>query len=173
MSRNSAELKCTWTNGLIWAAIMSVAAVALRYVLWFFLIWKGDTSVFTDAFCGSSLPLLIASFALAVIMYLIMYRGYMKLAASHPEDLHGVAIDRYGKPALLPLILLAVLEVLWIVVCVVIVWISCQINIFVYENDMTVIITFVALHLVNLLVDLSLCLMGKRFFKPNLVQRSH
>ncbi len=173
MSNHSTELKCTWTNALIWALVGTAVSVLIRFVMWFMMVWQGDTSIFSDFFCYASLPMLLASALIPVIFYMVMYRKYMKLAAGHPEDLHGVAIGRHGKPLILPLILMIVFAILWILVTTVIVIISSGLSVFLNPDDMFVTQTFLILSAVNLVLDVVVMLLGNRFFKPNLVQRNH
>lgn len=168
MHENDATLKSSWTNGIIWAAIMAVLAVALRYILWYNKIWMGDTDVFSDAFCTNSMALLCVTVLIPVILSLISYKGYMNLAAHNPSKLHLVAQGAFGRPWILALILTLVLEVIWNVVCVVILVIACSLDL-AYAEDMTVIMTFCAINGVGLAVDVVLFLVGNYFFKPNTV----
>lgn len=169
MTHQDATLKCSWKNGIIWAAIMSAAAAGLHYLMWYITIGPLPEEIVRDDAYYMTQVLLIASFLLPVILYLFMYRGYMKIAGRHPHQLAAVARDEHGKPGLWTLIILAVLEVLWAIVTTVIVYVFFDID----AGDMVVIECYAMASVGNLVLDVILFLLGKRFFKPDRVQDNH
>jgi hypothetical protein len=113
-------------------------------------------------------------------MYLVMYAGYMKLAGNYPADLHGVARDKLGNPWVLPLIIMLALDLIWIIVGTVVVGsiddrLGGILYLFSKEFDpdgrglMLILVVFFCGSLFNVLMFL----LGKRFFKPDLVQKNH
>lgn len=168
MRSNNTQLKCTWTNGLIWGGILTVVSLAVRFALWYFVFYW-DAKNYTNEFCDMTRPLMLVPVVIPLLMHLISYRGYMNLAANHPSNLHGVAHGSYGKPWILPMILQLILEIVWIIVCAVIVSISNEMDLML-DADRMIMIVFVALNVVSLVVDLVLFLLGNRLFKPDLVQ---
>lgn len=112
----SAHLKCTWTNCLIWSGISLALGLVLRILLWYFVVYLGDSSVYFDEFCYGIIWMLSLPAVFSVLCYIPTYKGYMNRAAVHPDDLYGVAHGQYGKPWILTLILLIVLDVIWLIV---------------------------------------------------------
>lgn len=163
----NANLKSSWTNGIIAAAIILVAGIALRYALWYFQIWM-EPDIFSDEFCTNSVAILCVTALFPVIFSLISYNGYVNLAARNPAKLHLVARGDFGRPWILSLVLTLVLEIVWNIVCVVILLIACDLDLS-YAEDMQVIMTFVAINGIGLVVDIATFLLGNRFLKPNTV----
>lgn len=166
-----ATLKCSWKNGIIWAVLTSVAAGVLHYFMWWLTIGPLPETIASDNVYFMTRNLLIVSFLLPALMYLLMYHGYMRIAGRNPYDLAAVARDRHGKPAVLPLIALLVLELLWTVAAAAGVYFAYAISI--NGEDFVIIERFLTASAGNLAVDVILFLTGKRFFKPNQVQANH
>lgn len=166
-----ATFKCSWKNGIIWAVLASVAAVALHCVMWWLTIGPLPETIASDNVYYMTRTLLVASFLLPALMYLLMYHGYTRIAGRNPYDLAAVARDRHGKPAILPLIVLLVLELLWTAVAAVGVYFAYAISI--NGEDFVVIECLLTASAGNLVADVILFLLGKRFFKPNQVQANH
>lgn len=171
MKNNDTELKCTWTNGLIWAAITAVAALGIRYALWYFIMWQGDTNIFFDAFATLSCWLTMVTAIFPVIYYLLSYRGYMRLAAHNPANLHGVAEGKYGRPWVLHLILLLVTDAAWTLASLVTVSLALGMDLSMV-NDATAVMTLAALCGIGLALDVILFGLGNKLFKPDLVQNN-
>lgn len=165
------DLKCTWTNGLIWAVITAAAAAGIRYALWYFVMWQGDPDIYFDEFATLSCWLLLAAAVFPVLFFLLSYRGYMRLAASHPEDLYGVAHGTYAKPWTLQLILLAVADVAWAFASLIIISLSLGLDLMV-ENDATAVMTLAALSVAGIVLDVALFGIGNKLFKPDLVRNN-
>ena len=172
MTTTSKKMPTTWTYGIIWTVIMAVAAIVPRYILWFFLAWRGDPDVFSDSFCGTSITLLCISALIGIVMYLLVsYNGYRKLAANNITDLHGVYHGKYGKPYIKALILTAVLEILFFAVGAVLVIIVEELNFFLKADDLTVILTFLMISGISIVADEVLVGLGSKFFKPKEVMQ--
>lgn len=169
MKRNDAGLKCTWTNGLIWLIVTCIAAFGIRALLWYFLIFLGDADVYFDAFCFGVVPYLMVSAVFPVLFFFFTYRGYMKIAAKHPDDLHGVAHGLHGKPWIVPLILLIVCELVWVAVSTTVVVFGYMLD-FMNEYDLLCFSVFLELSGIHFVVDLVLFLVGTFIFQPNLVR---
>lgn len=165
-NNNSTEMPISWTYGIIWSIIMAIGAIALRYALWYKLVWMGDIDVFSDTFCSNSIALLCVSAIVGVAMYLMSYSRYKKLAARNIMDLHGVCHNKYGRMWVLPLILTFVLELVWTIICAVILIFSCELDIVYNDADMTVILTFALINAIGLVMDVILFAVGNAFFKP-------
>lgn len=167
MANQNTTLKCSWKNGIIWAVITAAAAGGLHWLMWYLTVGGLSQAEAPDEIYYMTQTLLIASFFLPVVAYLIMYKWYMSLAGHNPHQLAAVA--RNGKPALWMMILLAVLEILWILVTTVVVYVFFQIDM----GDMLVIEMYLMASGGCLVVDFVLFLLGKRFFKPDRVQENH
>lgn len=179
------KLKCTWTNGLIWSAITLVAGIGLRWLPWNFLINlyirpDNDDYLFTSQLVWTCFGMLCVSAVFAVLMYLVMYRGYMKLAGNYPADLHAVARGKIGKPWILPLIVMLVLDMIWTVVSTLILAnIDDRMSGFGYlfsktfDPDGRAVGLILIVFAISVLINVLMFFLGKRFFKPDLVQKNH
>ena len=169
MINNSVQLKCSWKNCLIWAPIMVVLGLAVRAGLWYLMIYMGSVDVFSDYFCDLSLGLLLASVLIPLVCYVLCYRSYMVLAGNNPHRLHEISVGTLGKPWLAPFIGLLVAGAVWTLVTCLLVYLGCELDLGL-EDDQEVLLTFLGLNLVNLAVDVLGYFLGKKFFKPDLVQ---
>lgn len=185
------KLKCTWTNGIIWAAITLVAGIALRFLPWNFLITQepypgyahGDgVYLFSDELVWPCFGMLCVSVLFAVAMYLVMYAGYMKLAGNYPADLHGVARGKLGNPWVLPMIIMLVLDLIWAILGIIIVAAIDDIGVFsgimyMFSEEVVAdgraMLLLIIVFLTGILFNVPMFLLGKRFFKPDLVQKNH
>lgn len=166
MASREGRYESGWKNGLIWTGVMTVLLLIFRWFMWRVLIYMGDTEIFSNDFCDYSLPLLLVSFIIPVAMYLVMYRRYRKAAAEHPNELHRVAHGGFGRPALVPLIWMFVLEAVWFVASGVAIILQFQLRPS-SGDDQTILFTVAILHGLNLALDTALFLLGMRFFKPD------
>lgn len=171
MKNLDTELKCTWTNGLIWAAITAVAAAGIRYMLWYFVMWQGDPNIYFDQFAIISCWVLLVAAVFPILFFLLSYRGYMRRAAKHPEDLHGVAHGTYGKSWRLQLGLLIAANAVWMIAGLITVSLALGLDL-TMEADATAVMTLAALFGIGIALDVALFGIGNRLFKPDLV-RNH
>lgn len=179
--RQDTQLKCTWTNGLIWSAITIALAAVCRYLLiWYCVpaqtIWvfNGVETVinFTSDFYNQCMVLLMGCIVIPVLTYLLMYRGYMKLAGKNPSDLHLVATDKVGKPWIFALALQIILTVVWSIIGSFLIYLGMETGRGFSMNDRIDIEVFLVMMVVVLVVDIILFVLGKLLFKPDLVQRN-
>lgn len=167
----SAELKCTWTNCLIWAFTSPILGAAFRGLAWYFVVYLGDANIYFDEFCYGIIWMLLPSIAFPVICNIPAYRGYMKLADAYKGDLPGVAHGRHGKPWILPLIIMLILDVAWLVISSLNVLSGYVLNLSM-EADKICFLTYVGLAAGGILFNIVLFWLGIRFFQPNLVRNS-
>lgn len=170
MSKN-AQLKCTWTNCMLWSGISLLLGLGLRMLLWYLVVFLGDSSVYFDEFCFGIVWMLLVSAVFPVICYIPTYKGYMNRAAVHPDDLYGVAHGQYGHPWILPLVGLAVLEVVWMGVSATNVYMGYALDL-AMEADSVCFFTYLGLCAGNILLDIVFFFLGALIFQPNLVRKS-
>lgn len=171
MKNQNTDLKCTWTNGLIWAVITAVAALGIRYALWYFVMWQGDPKIYFDEFASLACALMLVATIFPILFYLLSYWGYMRLAAVHPEDLRGVAMGKHGKPWVPQLILLLVTDFVWTVACLITVSIALGMDLSM-RNDMTAVMTLCFLNAGGWVLDLVLFILGNKLLLPDLVNNN-
>lgn len=181
MKNHEAQLKCTWTNGIIWAVIATALGLVCRYLLIYFclpteitLTIRGVEMVvmYTTDFYNACMVLLMSCIAIPVFAYLFMYYRYMKIAGAHPADLHAVATGRYGRPWIPALIIQLVLTVLWTAVGVFSIAGFLEMYNGMSVNDRISIEVFLVMMLMVMVFDLLLFFIGKILFKPDLVQKN-
>lgn len=170
MSKN-AQLKCTWTNCMIWSGISVVLGLGLRILLWYLVVYLGDSAVYFDEFCYGILWMLVLSAVFPVICYIPAYKGYMNRAAIHPDDLYGVAHGQYGRPWILPLIVLIALDVIWLIVSGGSVYLGFALEL-AMEADSICFFTYLGLSVGNMLINIILFCLGALIFQPNLVRKN-
>ena len=167
----SAHLKCTWTNCLIWSGISRALGLVLRILLWYFVVYLGDSSVYFDEFCYGIIWMLSLPAVFSVLCYIPTYKGYMNRAAVHPDDLYGVAHGQYGKPWILTLILLIVLDVIWLIVSALNVYFGFALDLAI-EAESICFFTYLGLGAGNMMINIALFCLGSLVFQPNLVRKS-
>lgn len=170
MSKN-AELKCTWTNCLIWSLISLAVGVGLRMLLWYIIVFMGDSGIYFDKFCYGIVWMLLVSAIFPVLFYIPTYRGYMKRAAIHPDDLYGVAHGKYGRPWILKIILMLLVDALWLIISAIIVYMGYALDV-AMEADRICFFTYLGLSGGNIVINIVLFLLGALIFQPNLVSKS-
>lgn len=163
MSQNNASLKSEWTNSIIASAITILVGVAARYAMWYIKIWQ-DADTFTDEFATNSIILLCVTVLIPVIMFLISYKRYVDLIANNPHKIHLIAKD--DKFWVVCLILTPVLEIVWNVVCFVVLSIACSLAPLAVPDDRAVIAAFLAINGIAAVIDLLLFLVNNAFFQP-------
>lgn len=171
MSKN-AQLKCTWTNCIIWSGISVVLGLGLRILLWYLVVYLGDSAVYFDEFCYGILWMLVLSSVFPVICYIPGYKGYMNRAAIHPDDLYGVAHGQYGHPWIGLLIVLIALDVIWLIVSGGNVYLGFALEL-AMEADSICLFTYLGLSVGNMLINIILFCLGALIFQPNLVRKNH
>jgi len=165
---DNATLKSSWMNGIIGAALVLVVGMALRIALWHFQINLQD-DLFILEFITNSLWLLVFAPVIPVVFSLISYGGYVDLVAKNAAKLHLVARGEYGRPWILALILTVVLEVIWLGVCVAIMYLGWGLDPSYYPEDAQILQLFLGISGLGLLVDVVMFLLSNRFFKPNTI----
>lgn len=176
MRREDTQLKCTWTNGLIFSGLCVAVGMGLRALVWWFLVYN-QPDAFPDSVldvCYTLLGMVAVSLLFLIPMYLIMYGTYMRLAGNYPDDLHEVARDKCGaQPALIPAILLIIFDVVWSIIVYVAMNISTFDNTTHNESHYQAMVFIGILLSVTVVLDVVFFFLGKRFFKPDLVQKNH
>lgn len=161
-------LKSSWVNGIIGAAIILVVGMALRIALWHFRINLQD-DLFLLEFISNSLWLLVFVPIIPVACSLISYNGWVGLAANNPARLPQVSRGDFGKPWIIPMIVNVVLEVVWNIICVIIMFIAWGLDPAAYPEDGSFLLTFLAIAGLGLLVDVVTYLLSERFFAPDTI----
>lgn len=180
MKNRNVSLKCTWKNAVIWSVVTAVAGLLYRYaVLWFcvpaqMVVNDGGVETiinFTSDYFTMCMTLLLPCVFIPIGAYLLMYHGYMRIAGENPSDLHAVAIGRYGRPWIGALIVQIVLSLAWMAVGALFIFLDMETALNSLSlNDRHDIRQFLMMMLIVLVLDLPMFYLGKRLFKPDLVQ---
>lgn len=181
MKNQDTQLKCTWTNGIIWAVITLVLGSVFRFALVYICLpaqkvlkigGQEVTVNFTSEFYNLSMTLMLACVVIPVVAFLFMYFRYMKIASAHPADLHAVAVGRYGRPWIPAMIIQTVLTIAWAVIGAICIATGWTAGFGLTMNDRIDIEAFLVMVLIALVFDLLLFFVGKLKFKPDLVQKN-
>lgn len=168
-NKQSAEFYCSWKNGIIWGVIALVAALLVHVGLWYFFLWYQDPNIFQNDVCMLAIAFTILSALFPVGFGLICYQGYRRIAANHPDDLHGVAHGSFGRPWILSLILLGVLEFLWLIISTSILSLGMELS-WMEPLEQIVLSHFLTASVIAAIVDVALYLVGAFIFQPNQVR---
>lgn len=167
--KDSAEYSCSWKNGILWACISLGAALLIHVAVWNYAMWQNDPDVFYDEFCLAALGLMIVQCLLPVLTGVLSYQGYRRIAANHSIDLHGVAHGSYGRPWIVPGILLIAMEVVWLIISMAVMGLGLELS-WTHPTDRIVLSMFLTIYVVSAVVDGALYLVGAFVFKPNQVR---
>lgn len=180
MKTHDTQLKCTWTNGIIWAVITAIAGGLFRNLIVYFCIvdqltleigGQAVTVFFTSEFYSGCWTLIMGCIFIPLVAYLFMYWRYMKIAGTHPTDLHAVAKGDHGRPWIAALLIQIVLTIVWAVIGAIFIKTAYTTGAMTV-NDRVDIEAFLVLMGFVLVFDLLLFFIGKLLFKPDLVQKN-
>lgn len=171
-NKDNAEFTCSWKNGIIWGVIALAAAMLAHVGLWYFLMWYQDPDIFQNDVCILALVFTILGALFPLGFGLFSYQGYRRIAAVHHTDLNGVSYDRYGRPWLVPLILLLALELVWLIIALVILSAGMELS-WQIPIERVVLGNFLKASAIAAAIDAILYVLGVILFKPNQVRDAH
>lgn len=178
MARKKVTLKSSWTVGLVYAGVMAVVSIvvilvgiynAMPYEL---IVYDGDqvvTVLFTDDFYCSARTMMLCSTVFPVAAYLWMYGKYVALAGAHPEEKEQVKAGKYGRPWILPMVLMVILMTIWGLVSSGMISLGLGLDAKLFA-DRIMLRQFYLVYVVAMVLDGGLYFLGKQFFKPTLIQ---
>lgn len=178
MATSNATLKCKWTTGIIYAAVIAVISAV---VIWFGLNYAMPVMLtvldqgkpvevnFTDTFFYSSRRVMLVSVIFPVFSYLLMYYRYTVLVGKYPYRKEEVKKGKLGKPWILSLVLQLVLMAVWGIVSWVMVSLGMNLNLLL-PADRTMFQRYMLVYGGVTVLDAVLLILGQLFFKPAEVQ---
>lgn len=180
MATSNATLKCKWTTGIIYAAVIAVISavviwVGLNYAMPVTLTLSGQGEPvvvnFTDTFFYSSRRVMLVSIIFPVCFYLLMYYRYTVLVGKYPYRKEEVKKGKLGKPWILSLVLQLVLMAVWGIVSWMTVSLGMDLDLTLLA-DRTMFQRYMLVYGGVTVLDAVLLILGQLFFKPAEVQRA-
>lgn len=164
--KESAEFSCSWKNGIIWGVIALLVAMLAHVGLWYGLMWYQDPDVFQNEVCIQALVFVLVNVLFPVCLGLISYQGYRRIGAIYHKDRNGVSHGRYGKPWIIPLIILVALEVAWLIISNSMLRGGMELS-WADPDEQIVLSNFLTISFATMFIDVALYLVGAFIFQPN------